>query len=82
MVTKIRSVPMIFNHVRFGNDMLTRRIELGMTGAEVAKLAGNMHPTLVFKYENGAEDNPKVENFLAFCNVFDLDPRDYFELER
>jgi len=82
MVTKVRSVAMVFNHVRFGNDICARRLELGMTGAEVAKLAGNMHSTLVYKYENGVEDNPKMENFLAFCNVFDLDPRDYFELER
>lgn len=82
MVTRIRSVPMIFNHVRFGNDMLTRRIELKMTGAEVAELAGNMHATLVYKYERGLEKNPQMVNFLAFCNVFDLDPREYFELER
>lgn len=82
MVTKTRSVAMVFNHVRFGNDMLTRRLVLGMTGYEVASLAGSMHATLVFKYESGQEKNPKMENFLAFCNVFDLDPREYFELER
>lgn len=82
MVNKVRSIKMVFNHVRFGNDMLSRRAELGMIGDEVAELSGDMHSTIVYKYENGQEPNPKMENFLAFCNVFDLDPRDYFELER
>jgi hypothetical protein len=73
---------MIFNHVRFGNDILACRLELGITGRETQSLIGTMHETLVFKYEAGKEPNPKMENFLALCNVYDLDPRDYFELER
>lgn len=82
MVTKVRSVRLIFNNMRFGNDILARRLQLGMTGAEVAVLAGNMHATLVYKYEAGKEENPKMGNFLSLCNVFDLDAREYFELER
>lgn len=82
MVNKTRSVRMIFNNVRFGNDILTRRLEIGFTGEQIARLAGEMHATLVFKYEAGKEPNPKMVNFLALCNVYDLDPREYFELER
>lgn len=82
MVTKVRSVRLIFNNVRFGNDILARRLELGLTGNQVATLAGNMHATLVYKYEGGKEENPKMDNFLSLCNVFDLDAREYFELER
>jgi len=82
MVNRTRSVPMVFNNVRFGNDILTRRIELGMTGQNVAELCGDIHAMLVFKYERGLETNPKMDNFLKLCNVFDLDPREYFELAR
>jgi len=82
MVTKVRSVAMIFNHVRFGNDILACRLELGLKGDTIAALTGCMHATLVYKYEGGKEENPKMENFLALCNVFDLDPREYFELVR
>jgi transcriptional regulator with XRE-family HTH domain len=82
MVNRIRSVPMIFNHVRFGNDILAHRLEMGLTGENVATLAGCMHATLVYKYELAREENPKIQNVLALCNVFDLDVRDYFELER
>lgn len=81
MTIKFGSVPMIFNHQRFGNDALARRLHLKLSGREVAALA-DMESSLVYKYERGVEPNMKVDNFLRLCNVFDLDPRDYFELER
>lgn len=81
MVNRTRSVPMIFNAVRFGNDCLARRIEVGLSGEELEKLL-TFDKTTLYKYERGAEPNPKIGNFLALCNVYDLDPREYFELER
>lgn len=81
MIKRIRSVPMVFNHVRFGNDVLTRRLETGMTQADIRFLTGVSDAT-VSVYEQGKEPRPNMGTFLALCNVFDLDPREYFELER
>lgn len=81
MVNRTRSVPMVINVIRLGNDCLTRRLELGMTGHECAKLLP-FDKTTLFTYERGEEPNMKVTNFLALCNLYDLDPREYFELER
>lgn len=81
MTIKFGSVAMIFNHQRFGNDLLARRLHLHMTGRDVAALAG-IDSAVVYKYERGVEPNMKLQNFLKLCNIFDLDPREYFELER
>ena len=81
MVNRTRSVPMVFNHVRFGNDALTRRIELKLTQDDIVALTGISGAT-VSVYERGREPRPNMGNFLDLCNVYDLDPREYFELER
>jgi transcriptional regulator with XRE-family HTH domain len=78
---RVRSVRMVFNHVRFGNDILARRLELRMSGEEVASLV-EVEKTTVYKYERATEPSPKIRHFLAMCNLYDLDPREYFELER
>lgn len=81
MVTKIRSVSMIFNHLRFANDCLACRLSLRLTTDDVGGLVG-LDKSTIAKYESGKEDNMKINHFLALINVYDLDPRDYFELFR
>ena len=81
MVNKTRSVAMIFNNIRWGNDILTRRLELKLTQEDISKLTG-ISTTAISQYETGVEDNPKLSFYLVMCNVYDLDPREYFELER
>lgn len=80
MVNKIKSIPMIFRHNEFGSDCLAARTEIGMTCEDVAKHI-NIHSSTVAKYERGCEENPKMNNFLDLCNLYDLDPRKYFELK-
>jgi len=80
MTKRERSIPMVFRHTDFGNDIFTRRLELKLTASEVAQLI-TVDQSTVSKYERGAEPNMKVGNFLTLCNIFDLDPRNYFELE-
>jgi len=81
MVNKTRSVPMIFNHVRWGNDLLARRLEMKLTGVDISTLI-SFDKTQLYRYERGDEANPKMRHFLEACNLYDLDPREYFELER
>lgn len=80
MTKRVRSVAMVFNHVRFANDILAHRIQLGMTTREVASML-ETSPSLVSRYENAQEKNPHIQNVIAFCNIYDLDVRTYFELE-
>ena len=75
------SISMIFNSVQFGTDIFACRKELGMTGEAVAELIP-VDKSALYKYEKGLQDNMKMQNFLAICNLYDLDPRRYFELER
>lgn len=81
MTKKVRSVSMIFNHQRFGNDILASRLEASIPATDTAVLTG-LAITTVTRYERGEEPNMKIGHFLLLCNVYDLDPREYFELER
>jgi len=81
MTKRMRSVPMIFNHVRFGNDCLACRLEAKLTGRALQELI-SFDITTLYKYERGVEGNMKMANMLELANLYDLDPRDYFELER
>ena len=80
MTIKIGSVPMIFNHQRFGNDCLARRLHLRMKVSDIADLI-ETSASVISRYERGTEPNLHMNVFLKMCNVFDLDPREYFELE-
>jgi len=80
MVNRTKSVPMRFRAANFGITIFAMRRELGLTQIAVGNLIG-LSETLVCEYEQGKQDNPKMKNFLALCNLYDLDPRDYFELE-
>lgn len=79
MVNRVRSIPMAFNAVHFGNVISAHRAELKMTLTEVAKLT-TIHATTLSDYERGGESNMKMENFLSLCNLYDIDPREFFVL--
>ena len=71
---------MVFRALHFGNECLSRRLELKMSGDEVAAML-SFDKTTLYKYEAGKEDNLKMQNFLALCNLYDLNPCEFFELE-
>jgi len=81
MTIRIGSVAMIFNHMRFGNDCLAHRLYLRREVSEIAEMIGTTQ-SVVGRYERGEEPNLHMLMFLKMCNVYDLDPREYFELER
>lgn len=79
MVHKVRSIDFIFRKNSFATDIVAARAELGYTQREVAKHL-NVTEAALGSYENALEDNPKLQHFLSVCNLYDLDPRNYFEL--
>ena len=80
MVNKTRSVPMVFRVTDFGLDIFVMRNQMQLTCEDVGALVG-IHGTTVSKYERGTEANMHMGNFLGLCNLYDLDPRNYFELQ-
>lgn len=79
MVNKTRSIPFIFRKHAFATDIVAARAELGVTQREAARSL-NCTEAALGSYENALEDNPKLGNFLDVCNLYDLNPSDYFEL--
>lgn len=76
---RIRSIDFIFRKHQFATDIAASRIELGMTQIEVASHVG-LSGSAISDYESAHEDNMKLQNFLNLCNLFDLNPHEYFEL--
>lgn len=79
MVNKVRSIDFVFRKNAFATDIMAARTELGVTQREAARSLSVTEAALG-SYENALEDNPKLQHFLAVCNLYDLDPRNYFEL--
>lgn len=79
MTKRERSIKMIFNPIKFGNDIMARRLELKLTTHDIETLSG-LAQSAIARYERGEEPNPKMQSFLAVCNAYDIDPREYFEL--
>lgn len=77
---KERSINMVFRKHQFATDIKACRAELGMTLDEVAKNV-NITDGQISRYERAEESSPKLQNFLDICNLYDLNPQDYFELE-
>lgn len=77
---RIRSIDFVFRKNQFAADIAASRVELGMTQIEVARHVG-LSASAVSDYEAAHEDNMKLQNFLNLCNLFDLNPNEYFELK-
>lgn len=80
MAKKIRSINFVFRKTQFATDIKASRIELGYSLDDVAK-ESRITDGQIGRYEQGKEDNMKLQNFLDICNLYDLNPQDYFELE-
>ena len=56
-----------------GNRIKNRRLELGLTLKEVAKLVGVASSTIQ-RYENGSIDNPKLPVLQAIASALNVNP--------
>lgn len=82
MVNKTRSINFVFRKNQFAADIVAARAELGYSQREVARQTGVITEAALGSYENALEDNMKLQHFLAVCNIYDLNPLEYFELEQ
>jgi len=80
MAKKVRSVPMKFRAVHFANECMAHRIELKLSLTDVQELTG-LSDTTIKNAENAVFPNMHIGNFVTICNVYDLDPREFFELD-
>lgn len=76
----IVSMPMEFNRKLFAQDCRTMMAFAGVTQYEVDALVGSQVIASVLS-EAKADYMPTLRNFVALCNVLDLDPRRYFTLQ-
>jgi len=83
MTSVINQYDWHFKLTKFGRDIRAIRQELSASQEEIGDMLGLSNKTISGweTGENGAEA-PLMANFLRVCNTFDLDPRDYFEIER
>lgn len=61
------------NNKDLGNRIKSRRLELGLTLKEVAKLVGVASSTIQ-RYENGSIDNPKLPVLQAIASALNVNP--------
>lgn len=79
MVTKIRSIPFIFAHVRFASDarevMAVERYSI-----EVVAVVSGKSEAAIKSLLSAQHKNPEMQTFLGICNALDLNPINYFDL--
>lgn len=76
---RIRSIPLVFDYIGFGNMCMASRLELGLNIREVSGMV-DVSITTISRYEQAQERNQGIKNILALANLYDLDIRDYFIL--
>lgn len=84
MTVKYISWPMVINYEKFGFDVRLARKRHRLTQKDADKLAGGYEGVCSVIENNGYERqqvNISMSALLDFCNLFDLDPRSYFELK-
>lgn len=73
----------IFDDVQFAIDIREEREKRGLTQLIVAQALGYITPMVVTKVENTRnESHIKVRDFMRLCQLFDLNPQDYYDFVR
>lgn len=72
-----------FDDVQFGIDIREKRLKLAMTQDLVGRAVGWNTGAAVTAIEAGRyEKSLSVDKFIALCDLFALNPLDYYTLER
>lgn len=81
MVTRIMSrVNMVFLREKLAADLRRAQEEYGLTNDDVDGMVG-VHVTTSLYNKSKPNYMPTVRNLLAICNLFDLNPQQYFGLD-
>lgn len=80
MVKIERNYNWLFCKREFGNDVRAKRIAADLTQEQLGEMV-NRTASWVYTVETAKLRGIHVVEFVALCNLFDLDPRKYYELE-
>lgn len=80
MVTKVRSIPIVFDWIGFGNAVQAHRLEMEMTQYQVGQLC-ELSAASISDIEAATHRNALMSTVLNIANVFDIDVRFYFILD-
>jgi len=73
----------VFDDVQFGIDLRSKRLEKKLSQTTVAKAVGWETSSSVSALENGRyADVLLLRDFVKLCQIFDLHPFDYYDLQR
>lgn len=73
----------VFDCVQFAIDVKRERKERDLTQLQVCKALGYDTAAVVSMVENAKYDDMlKLRDFVRLCQMFDLHPFDYFDLQR
>lgn len=79
MVTKVSSVPIVFDWLHFGNAVCACRLEAGLTLYQVGQLC-DLSSAAIHDIEKATYQNALMSTVLVIANLYDLDIRAYFIL--
>jgi len=73
------SIPLVLDVYQLASDIRMTLIQLRLTNAEAAELAGLSVGTIK-ALASASQEDPRVSTLLGICNALDLDARRYFVL--
>jgi hypothetical protein len=81
MVTRYKTYKLVFDYAKFQNDLIAFHDAHVLNWSEIDQLAGQtIGLACKLKQKNGNK-NHKLSTWLAYVNLMDIDPRDYFVFE-
>jgi DNA-binding XRE family transcriptional regulator len=73
----------VFDDVQFAIDVKNERVKRGKTQEEIGQAIGYEGGAVILAIEQARYNSHiKLEAFLHLCQLFDLHPFDYFDLQR
>lgn len=73
----------VFDDVQFALDVRAARVKRELTQLVVAQALGHTSPTNIVQIEQANYSNSLTfKDFLKLCQLFDLHPEEYFDLQR
>jgi len=72
----------VFDDVQFGIDVRAARVKRGVTQKELAIVLGYSEGSYISIIEVASKrENIRMADFIKLCQIFDLHPFDYFDLQ-
>jgi len=83
MATQTSEYKFFFDDVQFGIDIKEARQKLAISQRELAEKVGfESSSGIGVKESRGGDNSITMRRFLTICFVLDLNPHDYFDMEK